>query len=247
MLLVVIPVFILTAVIAWKFRASNSTAKYTPDWDHHTVAEVTWWAIPAAIILVLAIMTWNSSHTLEPSRPLTSVNPPLTIQVVALQWKWLFIYPEQNIATVGYVQFPKNTPVNFQITADAPMNSFWIPQLGGQIYAMAGMKTSLHLMADEIGKYNGSSANLSGVGFAGMKFTAEATTQDDFDTWVQSVGQSPNTLNLAEYQQLAKPSTNNQPAYYTLGQIGLYDEIVMKYMAPLPSSNSKTMAEMERP
>src|SRR5688572_21939694 len=145
-LIVVVPVFALTFYIAWKYRASNKKAKYTPDWDHHTGIEALWWAIPLALITILSVITYKTSHELDPFRPIASDKKPLTVQVVALQWKWLFIYPEQNIASVNFVQFPEDRPVNFQITSDAPMNSFWIPQLGGQMYAMSGMNTKLHLI-----------------------------------------------------------------------------------------------------
>jgi len=184
------------------------------------------------IILILAVLTWNSSHDLDPFKPIVSDKPPITIQVVALQWKWLFIYPQQNIASVNIIQFPNQTPINFEVTADAPMNSFWIPQLGGQIYAMPGMSTQLHLMADTEGTYRGSSANISGKGFAGMNFSAKSTSQADFDQWVALVHQTRNNLSLAKYNNLAKPSQNNPLSYYSSSQSGLYDRVVMKYMMP---------------
>lgn len=234
MSLVVIPVFIMTAVIAWKYRAGNTSAKYTPDWDHNALAETIWWVLPSIIILFLSVMAWNSSHELDPFKQLNSTTPPITIQVVALEWKWLFIYPEQNIASVNFVQFPVNTPINFQITADAPMNSFWVPQLGGQIYAMSGMSTQLHLMANEMGDYRGSSANISGQGFAGMKFTARASSADDFDNWVYGVKQLPYLLSFEEYQNLAAPSENNFPIYYAASEGDLYDRVIQKF---LPASS----------
>jgi cytochrome o ubiquinol oxidase subunit 2 len=169
-LLVIIPVYILTFTFLFKYRETNKKARYTPDWDHNRIYETIWWGIPIAVILLLSIVTWNSTHALDPYKPLSSSEKPLDIQVVALQWKWLFIYPEQNVATVNYVQIPVNRPVTFTITSDAPMNSLWIPQLGGQIYAMSGMSTQLHLIANHAGSYNGSSANISGEGFAGMRF-----------------------------------------------------------------------------
>ena len=232
MLIVVIPVFALTFIIAWRYRASNTDATYTPDHDHDLRAELVWWTIPCIIILILATITWKSTHELDPFRPLASHTKPITIQVVALDWKWLFIYPEQNIATVNFVQFPANTPVDFQITADAPMNSFWIPQLGGQIYAMAGMVTQLHLIADEVGSYSGASANFSGPGFSGMRFTAQSISQDDFDAWVQSVKQVPSTLSLDEYNTLSAPSEDTPIKYYSSTDKSLYNAIVMKFMAP---------------
>lgn len=231
-LIIVIPVFALTFFIVWKYRASNTKAKYEPDWDHSRKLEAAWWLIPFALIAVLAVITWVSSHKLDPYRPIESDKKPVTIQVIALPWKWLFIYPEQNIATVNYIQFPEKTPINFELTADAPMNSFWIPQLGGQVYAMAGMTTKLHLEASDIGEYRGSSANISGEGFAGMKFTAKSTTQNDFDNWVLSTKASSAALTLPEYEKLAKPSDNNPPTHYSSSDPNLYDTVIMKYMTP---------------
>lgn len=229
MLIVVIPVFGLTFAIAWKYRQGNTGARYTPEWDHNRWAETVWWTVPLVLIAIISIMSWSSSHELDPSKPLASANPAITVQVVALQWKWLFIYPGQNIATVNYVAFPANTPVNFQITADAPMNSFWIPQLGGQIYAMAGMTTQLHLMADGAGSYRGSSANLSGQGFADMKFTAKSSSTADFDKWVRSVKHSQNDLTLAGYHDLVQPSQDNLAVDYSSIPAGLYNSILSKY------------------
>lgn len=233
-LIVVVPVFILTFWIAWRYRSSNNQAGYAPDWDHNRVVETIWWLVPLAIILVLAGVTWVSSHELDPYKPLTSPVKPIKVQVVALPWKWLFIYPEQHIASVNFLQFPKNTPIDFAITADAPMNSFWIPQLGGQVYAMSGMSTQLHLIASEAGDYQGSSANISGKGFAGMKFTARASSRAEFDQWVYTTWSSPAKLDATTYMDLAKPSTNNPPSYYYLptGSSDLYDTVVMKYMMP---------------
>lgn len=244
MLIVVVPVFIMLAVFSWRYRASNTKAKYTPDWHSNIVLEIIWWTIPIIIIAFIARMTWVSSHELDPFKPIVSNVPPITIQVVALEWKWLFIYPEQNIATVNFVQFPENTPINFSITGDAPMNSFWIPQLAGQIYAMAGMDTKLHIMASEAGEYNGVSANYSGYGFSGMKFMAKVSSQMEFDQWAQTVRQSPNALSSEEYEKLAKKSRNNNIAYYSSADRGLYDKIIMKYMMPAESPSSMTISEM---
>jgi cytochrome o ubiquinol oxidase subunit 2 len=242
MLIVVIPVLVMTFMICLKYRASNKRAIYSPYWDYSFLAESVWWGFPCVIIIVLSVITWRSSHTLDPFRPLKTGIKPLEIQVVALQWKWLFIYPEQKIATVNYFHFPENTPINFEITSDAPMNSFWIPQLGGQIYAMPGMRTKLHLIADEPGTFRGSSANLSGEGFAGMKFMATSNTQADFDAWVQSVQQADKSLDQGEYKQLLKPSENNPEASFILKEKDLFEQIIMKYMMPMPVDS-----EMERP
>lgn len=230
MLIVVIPVIVLTFVFNWKYREGNTKAKYTPDWDHSKLGESLWWGVPFVIVLVLAVFAWKSSHELDPFKPLDSNVKPLKVQVVALQWKWLFIYPEQNIATVNYLQIPLQTPIDFEITADAPMNSFWIPQLGGQVYAMPGMRTQLHLIAEDAGSFRGSSANLSGEGFSRMTFTTISSTQEEFDQWVQSVKRSPNRLDAAVYQRLAAPSSDHPVETYQLKQKNLYDRIVMKYM-----------------
>lgn len=231
-LLVVIPVFAMTFYIAWKYREGNADARYSPEWDHDRRAETIWWVVPLILIIILSIVTWQSSHALDPFKPINSSVKPITIQVVALQWKWLFIYPEQNIATVNYVRFPAGTPINFEITADAPMNSFWIPKLGGQMYAMSGMSTQLHLMADSPGSYEGLSANISGQGFAGMRFTATSTSQAEFDQWVESIKQSAVYLNYAAYERLAVPS-ENEPIYsYSSVDESLYSTVMMKPLMP---------------
>jgi cytochrome o ubiquinol oxidase subunit 2 len=232
MLIVVIPVYIMTFMIAWKYRAGNKKAKYQPDWDRNNMLEFLWWAIPGFIIMVLAVITFRSSHELDPFKQLSSSKPPMTIQVVALDWKWLFIYPQQNIASVNLAEFPAGTPVDFEITSDAPMNSFWIPQLGGQIYAMSGMRTHLHLVADNPGSFRGVSANISGKGFAGMNFIAKSTTEADFNSWVRTVKDKPAKLNSISYAELSKPSQNNPVAYFSSIQAGLYDRIILKFLVP---------------
>jgi cytochrome o ubiquinol oxidase subunit 2 len=229
-LIVVIPVFIMLFGFAWKYREGNKKADYKPDWDHNRVAETIWWVLPCVIIAVLSVITWQTSHSLDPYKALDSSVKPLKVQVVALQWKWLFIYPDQQVASVNTLHIPKNTPIDFEITADAPMNSFWIPSLGGQVYAMSGMSTQLHLQADTIGSYDGSSANISGKGFAGMKFKAEVTSQDDFTTWWQDARASQNLMNESEYAKLVTPTENVKPATFALMQPSLYDTIVAKYM-----------------
>jgi cytochrome o ubiquinol oxidase subunit 2 len=229
MLIVVVPVFILAFSIAWHYRAGNTKATYTPDWENSPMEELIWWAIPLEIVLVLGALTWSSTHQLDPSKPLAVSGTPLVVEVVALDWKWLFIYPSLGIASVNQVYFPVNRPVTFEITADAPMNSFWIPQLGGQIYAMTGMVTQLHLAAGQIGTYNGSSANYSGAGFADMKFAANAVSESDFTNWVEEVKQSNQSLDLAAYNQLSEPSTTTPQVYANVPDT-LYNSIVGKFM-----------------
>ena len=238
MLVVVIPVFIMTIGFAWKYRESNTKAKYTPNWSHSTLLEIIWWAIPCVIIAILATITWDTTHELDPYKPLNVAAKPITIEVVALDWKWLFIYPEQNIATVNFIQFPAHVPINFKITSDAPMNSFMIPALGGQIYAMAGMQTQLHLIADAEGTYNGMSVSFSGAGFSDMKFLAKASSLDEFNQWVATVKQSPQQLNQETYDVLAKPSEKNQVEYYSSVTNKLYDNLIMKFMMPMPAGQS---------
>lgn len=234
MLIVVIPVFIMIFAFAWKYRdrGENHTAKYTPEWDNSHAIEFVVWSIPIAIIIALATITWISSHKLDPYRPLDSEVKPVEIEVVALDWKWLFIYPEQGIATVNYIKFPANTPLNFKVTADAPMNSFSIPALGGQIYAMAGMQTQLHLIANENGEFKGYSANFSGQGFSGMKFEAVAVSNEDFNQWVKDVKRSPHKLDVNEYNVIAKPSEDDVTKLYSSVEPELFKQVVMKYMMP---------------
>jgi len=234
----VVPVFIFTVYVVLSYRDGKTKRAYSPDWEKETPLQVAWWIFLVLIILTLGIVTVITTHRLDPFKPIESSVKPLTIQVVALQWKWLFIYPEQNIATVNYVVFPEKTPITFELTADAPMNSFWIPQLGGQLYAMEGMVNRTHLQADRPGEYKGSSAEISGEGFAGMKFIAKATTGAEFDSWVASVKNSGELLDLKKYTTLAKPSENTPVTLYAPVQNGLYNEIVMKFMAPSPASQN---------
>lgn len=231
MLIVVVPVIVLTLYFAWKYRASRDFEIYTPKWAHSTKIEAIVWSIPILIVISLSVITWRSTHALDPYSPLEGKGEHLTIEVVSLNWKWLFIYPEQGIATVNELVFPANKPVAFKITSESTMNSFFIPQLGSQIYSMAGMETKLHLIADEPGTYKGISSNYSGAGFTGMKFNAIATpTEGDFEAWVASVKQAQTPLTSASYEQLAKPSENNPVTYYSNVSEGLFHDIVMKYM-----------------
>jgi cytochrome o ubiquinol oxidase subunit 2 len=246
--IVVVPVFVMLFFFAWKYRASNfkTISHHLPEWDHTRAAEIICWLIPSIIITVLAVLAWESSHTLDPYQPLNA-ETPITIQVVALDWKWLFIYPGQNIASVNLVEFPQHVPIRFELTSDAPMNSFWIPQLGGQIMAMPGMSTQLNLMADRVGDFNGFSGNISGDGFAGMAFTARAVSQSDFNAWVQSMQQAGNFLDTTSYHQLAAPSEYNPVTRYAPVQENLYTSIIMHYMQPDASMSQMSGMEMTMP
>jgi cytochrome o ubiquinol oxidase subunit 2 len=230
---IVIPTIIAAYIILWKYQASNTKSAYTPDWDSNKSIQFSLLFLICAVIAVVAYFDWKSSHDLDPYKPINA-KKQLTVQVVAMRWKWLFIYPKEGIATVNYLRFPAKTALNFQLTADAPMNGFWIPQLGGQMYAMNGMSSTLHLLADKTGTYTGRSSNISGDGFAGMIFTAQATSQTDFDTWVSDVKSTSPVLDIHAYNELAKPSQDNKPAVYRLGEKDLYNTIIMKYMSPKP-------------
>ena len=230
MLLVVIPVIFMALAFAWKYRESNTAATYTPDWSYSHRIEVAVWAVPVAIIAVLGTITWKTTHELDPYKPLESSVKPITIDVVALDWKWLFIYPEQRIATINEIHFPVGTPVNFRITSDTVMNVFFIPQLGSQIYAMAGMQTQLNLLADTPGVYDGLSANFSGAGFPDMTFKAHVTSQRDFDAWVAQVKASPDKLGLDNYSEISKPSTKDPVRVFSSVEPMLYAAVLDKYM-----------------
>lgn len=229
MLIVVIPVCVLAIFIAWHYREGNTKAKYTPNWEHSKMEELIWWSIPFEIVLVLSALTWTATHELDPMKNIPSSEAPLHVQVVALPWKWLFIYPEQGIASVNEVALPVNRPVEFDITADAPMNSFWIPALGGQMYAMTGMTTKLNLMASEPGIFAGRSANYSGEGFAQMQFTARALPQTEFDAWVVNARASHDALTHDTYTALARPSDAGPVRYYGVVSMTITD-IVNSYM-----------------
>ena len=231
LLAITIPTLFFLYFFAWKYRESNTKASYDPNKKHGKFFVFGLWAIPVAFMLVLAPVMWIGTHELAPQKSIVSNNKALTVQVIAMRWKWLFIYPEQNIATVNFVQVPVNTPVEFDLTADdSPMSSFWVPHWGGQLYAMTGMTNRLNLMPTTTGDSEGSSAEINGEGFAGMKFTARASSQQDFDSWVLGVKQSPNMLDMVEYERLLKPSENNPSALYARADADLYDTVVMKYM-----------------
>ncbi len=231
MLLVVIPVIFMTLFFALKYRAGHNQAEYDPKWSHSTKIELVVWIIPCIIILILGVVTWVSTHELDPYKPLEGKGDHLEVDVVSLDWKWLFIYPEQGIATVNELVIPAGVPVKFRLTSESVMNSFFIPQLGSQIYTMAAMETKLHLIADEPGVYQGYSANYSGAGFSGMKFDTTATpTMDDFNAWVGLVKNSHRSLSGQSYADLIKPSENDPVTHYASVEPGLFDDIVMKYM-----------------
>ncbi len=229
MLIVIIPVFIMAFWFPRKYRASNTESIYMPKWSHSVKIEFFMWAVPIAIVTVLAILAWTSTHSLDPYKPIQSADKPVNIEAVSLDWKWLFIYPDQNVATVNQITFPVNVPVSFKVTSDSVMTSFFIPQLGSQIYAMAGMQTRLHLLADKPGTYAGQNQQLSGRGYADMHFKANAVSREEFQSWVQKIRQSPEKLDPDRYEKLAKPSVGYHPVtYFSSVQPDLFEYIVRK-------------------
>ncbi len=240
MLLIIVPVIILTFVFAWRYRQSNRDADYQPEWAHSIQLELVIWAAPLLIIIALGALTWISTHTLDPYRPLQRVDAdrpftgavkPLTIDVVALDWKWLFLYPEQGIAVLNEVAAPVDMPIEFHITAESVMNSFFIPALAGQIYAMPGMETQLHAVINHSGDYRGFSANYSGAGFSAMHFQFRGMSPGDFDQWVQATRSAGGTLDRAVYRELQKPSVADPVRRYGAVEAGLYDAIVNRCLA----------------
>ncbi len=233
MLIVIVPVIVMTVLFAWRFRAANTRAPYDPAWSHSLPLEIAVWAVPLIIVTILGYLAWGRSHTLDPFRPIASTATPVEVQVVSLDWKWLFIYPQEGVAAVNEMAFPVNTPVSFSVTSDTVMNSFFIPQLGSQIYAMPGMQTQLHLVADHPGRYAGLSANFSGRGFSGMTFTAIATTADGYRQWIAAARASPLRLDRAAWMRLEKPSANAPVAYFSGVQPRLFSEVLREYAGPM--------------
>ena len=223
MLLIIVPVMALTIFFAWKYRESNRDADYRPDWHHSTQLELVIWAAPLLIIICLGALTWVGTHLLDPYRPLdrvsknqpvTAEHQPLEVEVVAMDWKWLFIYPEEGIATVNELAAPVDRPIRFKITGTTVMNAFYVPALSGMIYAMPGMQTQLNAVINAAGEYEGFSANYSGHGFSHMRFAFHGVSDADYDTWVAKVRESGQTLDRTTYLALAQPSENNPVAHY---------------------------------
>ncbi len=240
MLLIVVPVLGLIFFFAWRYRASNLDATYAPEWDHSTALELVIWTAPLFIVIALGAVTWINTHTLDPYRALrrTDANRllpagshPLVVDVVALDWKWLFIYPEQGIATVNELAAPVDMPIEFKITSSSVMNSFFIPALAGQIYAMPGMQTELHAVINQAGQYEGFSANYSGAGFSGMHFKFHGMSRADFDQWVARARGGDEALSREAYLRLAQPSERDAVHRYSGVAPGLYDAILNQCVA----------------
>ncbi len=241
MLLIILPVLAFTLIFAWRYRASNTSAAYDPDWHHSTQLEVLIWTAPLLIIIALGALTWMGTHILDPFRPLSRLDSgrvlpanakPVTIEAVALDWKWLFFYPDQKVAAVNDLVIPVDVPVNFKITSATVMNAFFVPALAGQIYAMAGMETKLSVVANRTGDFNGQSSHYSGAGFSHMNFGVHSTTQQGFDEWVSKAKASRSTLDQATYEQLAKPSEEVPATLYAGYKPELYDAILNMCATP---------------
>ncbi|WP_306397705.1 ubiquinol oxidase subunit II [Telluria beijingensis] len=239
MLLIIVPVMILTVLFAWRYR-KNANAKYEPDWDHSTKLELVIWGAPLLIIIVLGLITWVSTHKLDPYRPLDRLdeNRPipastkvLEVQVVALDWKWLFIYPEQGIASVNQLVTPIDTPIRFKMTASTVMNTFYIPTLAGMIYTMPGMQTELNAVLNKAGDYQGLSANFSGDGFSHMKFAYKGVTTAEFDAWVQETKANTAVLDRADYLVLEKPTAKEAVRHYGQVEPALFNRILNRCVA----------------
>ncbi|MEM6463231.1 MAG: ubiquinol oxidase subunit II [Pseudomonadota bacterium] len=235
MLIIVLPVMALTVFFAIRYRASNKKATYEPDWDHSTSLEIVIWSVPMAIILCLAGLTWVATHRLEPYSPLSRISAdvpidesvePLLVQVVAMDWKWLFIFPEYGVAAVNEVAAPVDRPIRFEITSSTVMNSFYIPALAGQIYAMAGMQTELNAVINKPGTYKGFSANYSGAGFSEMHFDFKGLNDADFNAWIDGAKSGQNALDRAAFIQLDMPSIANPVTYYNTVDPELWDAII---------------------
>ncbi len=250
MLLIIVPVIVLTLLFAWKFRHTNEDAEYQPDWDHSTGLELIIWSAPLMIVIALGAMTWISTHALDPYRPLGRIAPgqrvaknekPLEIQVVSLDWKWLFIYPEQGVATVNELVLPTNRQVQFRITSSSVMNTFYVPAMAGMIYSMPGMETRLHAVLNKPGRFEGQSANYSGAGFSYMHFTVDSVDDAAFAKWASEARSAQQRLDMPTYAQLEKPSEKVPAIRYAAVQPQLFDRIVGMCTKPGETCMQATM------
>jgi cytochrome o ubiquinol oxidase subunit 2 len=234
MLAIVVPTIIATLAFAWWFRASNKRARYLPTWEFSGRIELVVWSIPLMVILLLGGVTWLSSHELDPARPLESEHQPIEIQVVSLDWKWLFIYPDRRVALVNELVVPAGVPLHFTLTSASVMNTFFVPQLGSMIYTMNGHATELYLQADGPGTYYGRSAHFSGDGFSDMEFQVRALPKDQFDAWLASARAGGPSLDAAAYSALMKQSVERKPLLFSTVEEGLFRRIVHQNIPPAP-------------
>jgi cytochrome o ubiquinol oxidase subunit 2 len=242
MLAIIIPTMLATVAFAWWFRRGNSKATYRPDWEYSGAIEMVVWAIPALTIMLLGGITWIGSHDLEPSKPLPAKTQPLNVEVVSLDWKWLFIYPDQGVATVNQLVVPAGTPVSYRLTSATVWNAFFVPQMGTMIYTMPRMSTRLNLQADKPGVYEGISSHFSGDGFPGMQFQVHAVPPQQFTAWAQGARGKGAVLDAAGYAELSKPSSYVKPITYGAVAPGLFDAIVADRVPQLHQPQAATPA-----
>jgi len=241
MLIVVVPVFVLTALVVWRYRAGNVGAAYTPDWGGSRTIEIGIWFVPLAIVVGLGAMVWSRTHEFDPYRPIAADQPPLTVQAVALDWQWLFIYPEESVASVNRLVFPAGRPLTFQITSDTVMNSLSIPALGGQIYAMAGMETKLNLLADQPGTFIGRNTMFSGNGFAAQQFSAKAVDAAGFDAFLAEARAGGDALDASAFEALARPTIAGAVRLFSNVEPGLFHTIMASH-GSMPQLTSSEVA-----
>jgi cytochrome o ubiquinol oxidase subunit 2 len=232
MLAIVIPVILATLAFAWWYRASNTKARYLPNFAYSGRIELIVWSIPALVVFFLGGIAWISSHDLDPAQPLASKHEPLAIQVVALDWKWLFIYPQNGVASVNRLVVPEGVPLQLNITSASVLNVFFVPQLGSEIYAMNGMRTQLNLQADQTGVYHGVAAHFSGDGFSDMGFEVRSVTQSEFDSWASAAQAGGTPLDDGAYRALLRQTQNVTPYTYRAVRPGLFDAIVSQELPP---------------
>jgi cytochrome o ubiquinol oxidase subunit II len=248
MLAIVLPTIAAIFAFAFWFRQSNPRATYLPDWAHSGRIELVVWSIPTLTVILLGGVAWIGAHELDPAKPVEGTGQSLTIQVVSLDWKWLFIYPDQRIASVNTLTVPVGAPLNFQLTSASVMNAFFIPQFGSMIYTMNGMTTRLELRADEVGTYGGLSAHFSGDGFPDMLFDVHVVPQNEFSDWATRSAYSDHVLNADSYQELAKQSVPQDKTVYRLEDPELFQAIATRRIAPGPgpAPKPKPTPEQER-
>jgi cytochrome o ubiquinol oxidase subunit 2 len=238
MLAIVLPTIVAIFAFAYWFRASNAKAFYWPDWEYSGRIELVVWSVPALTVILLGGVAWIGAHQLDPAKPIEGSSKPLTIQAVSLDWKWLFIYPGQKIATVNTLTVPQGVPLQFQLTSASVMNVFFIPQFGSMIYTMNGMATRLNLRADKPGTFQGLSAHFSGDGFSDMHFDVRVVPSEQFSKWAQDASNAQQALDERSYQEIAKPSMKNPPAIYRLADPDLFNAIVTQKLPPSPGAQA---------
>jgi cytochrome o ubiquinol oxidase subunit II len=247
MLVIVVPTIIAILAFGWWFRAANTRARYRPDFVYSGGIELVVWGIPILVILFLGGVTWIGSHELDPFKPIASPAKPTEVQVVSLDWKWLFIYPEVGVASVNELVVPAGVPVHFSLTSASVMNMFFVPQLGSMIATMNGMVTQLHLAADKPGEFYGQSAQFSGDGFSDMKFTVRAVLPDAFAQWVGTARQTGSALDRTSYLALCQQSSNVQPFTYRAVDATLFNAVVTQQLPPCPGPDIGRAGATVRP